>query len=423
MKKAGVLLFVLFGLLFSTFCSMPVSAEAKSEPTREEGQGFLKSGHDMASHISEITGVAASPLLGLTVIGCLEYFNNRDHPERLPLICSPWIFLPGMLVLLLIAGKDTIGEIYGPLKKPLDMADNAQMCVTAVLAGITMVPGLSDVITQPMAGLVSSAIHLFSPTLAYASSTATAGLSGFVATLSIMVSSVATTVIFAMVWLASNAINVLMLIAPIPFVGGILKSARLGIIAALVIANAIHPLLGLALAVILIVIAYLVVSWSFRLTTLGITIIWDYAFRKWRFTDIKQEDKIAAFNSRKLDKVPARTYGSVVCDGDELVFEYRPWLILPVKKVCVPIGDADYRVARSLLYPQLIKIDDNDQRVIRLFHLRAKYRKQEVELAEKLMLSGQIIDVGVLKGLKAAWAWIQDQFSQEKQQIDGSLLA
>jgi hypothetical protein len=58
-------------------------------------------GVQMAQTLSTITGVAISPLLGVSAVGCYQYCQARtaEQKTKLPWFASPWFWGPAFLLL------------------------------------------------------------------------------------------------------------------------------------------------------------------------------------------------------------------------------------------------------------------------------------------------------------------------------------
>jgi hypothetical protein len=161
----------------------------------------------------------------------------------------------------------------------------------------------------------------------------------------------------------------------------------------------IHPWLGAAWALILIAIAYLISGWSFRLSHTGLVFVWDFlTLRHKRFVPSAGESRL--FLSRKIEKVPARTYGSLSRDNEgRLVFRYRPWLVLPERMLTLP--SAQYEAGRGLLYSEILRVEGNEAKTVIL--LPPRYLGHEDELAKRHGLAGTR-EVG----FRAAWSWFRN---------------
>src|SRR5687768_10667588 len=96
----------------------------------------------LAEGISQITGVAISPLLGVSAVGAWRYYRTPAAlRERLPWFCHPvaWGFGLGLLALCFL--KDLFGTATPALlKKPLDLLELFENKVSGLVASAAIVP-------------------------------------------------------------------------------------------------------------------------------------------------------------------------------------------------------------------------------------------------------------------------------------------
>lgn len=394
MKRAFYLLAALLvtaGLVLNT-----LAAEKKS-PAPPPATAKPPPGYEAAQTISMITGVAISPLLGVGAVGCYEYFKTMSQPkeERRPLhwYAQPWFWLPALLIVGLVMFKDVAGTAAPTvLKKPMDVAEAVENKVSGLIAAGAFVP----LVTQFVPDAAANSAQL--------------GALGFAA---LDLSSVLNTLMvpfaiaaFVIVWLASHAINILILISPFTTVDMALKSFRVFLLSLVTATHFINPYFGALFSLALIVVAYFIAGWSFRLLVMGNVFIWDYlTFRRLRFTP--KANGNAMFTGCKIGQAPIRTYGRLFMDDQgALRFEYRPWLFLPKKTLPLPPGQ--YAVGRGLFYPEILKIEAQEEPRT-LFILPPHYRTHEEEV-RRVYQFGPVQDVGLLKGFKAVWNWLKGLF-------------
>jgi hypothetical protein len=212
---------------------------------------------------------------------------------------------------------------------------------------------------------------------------------------------------FFIVFLASNAINILILLSPFSTVDLALKSFRTAILATVTATAFLNPWLGAAWALIIIVFSYFIAGWSFRLSHFGTVFVWDFlTLRRHRFTPDQTANNL--FLSRKINKVPARTYGKLTRnDKGELVLTYRPWLVLPTRTLVLPEGK--YCVGHGAFFSEIHRLEGDSTRSVIL--LPPRYRSHEQELVGIYGL----VDVRPI-GLRAVWAWIKGLFGGGKAQ-------
>jgi MFS family permease len=346
------------------------------------------SGQEVARTLSEITGVAISPLMGVSVVGAWEYFHARTPEQKAKLhwFANPWFWVPALLLVAACFAKDSAGVVVPPmLKKPFDVAETIEHKVSGLVATGAFVPIAASIFHASGTGDGASLSSL---------GFATIDLSWLYNALMVPVMMAA----FFIVFLASNAINILILLSPFGAVDAALKAFRTSVIASIAVSSWANPWMGAAWALVVILISWLIAGWSFRLSHFGLALIWDFVTgRSNRFKPNPTVNKM--FLGRKIEKVPARTYGKLSRDAQgNLVLKYRPWLVLPERSLTLPAGK--YGVGKGAFFSEILQLDGDNTRIIML--LPPRYRSHEYELVAIYGLT-DMRDTGLL----AAWAWIK----------------
>lgn len=377
MKKTRVFL-VLMIFLAAVFNA---SAAGTSDPNPQAKK--------VAETVSMITGVAISPLMGVGAVGAYKYFTAKSEDKaKLPWFASPLFWAPALLLVAACFVKDSVGlAIPTVLKKPFDVAETVEHKVSGIVATGAFVPIAASIFHSPSGDSTSLAALGF----------ATIDLNWLYNALMIPVAMAA----FFIVFLASNAINILIIISPFTTVDAALKGFRTAILASVAGTAFVNPWVGAAWAVIVILISWLIAGWSFRLSHFGIVFIWDFfTGRKSRFQPDPAENKM--FLGCKTLKVPTRTYGKLSKnEKGELVFNYHPWLVLPKRTITMPIGI--YESGRGLFYSEIVRLEGEVVKTVLL--LPPRYLGHEEEVAKIYGMHGTR-DVGI----RAAWAWFKTLF-------------
>ena len=246
-------------------CWCPPAALAAAPAATTPSTNAVTPGVELAHAISEITGVAISPLLGVSAVGAWKYFHAQTPQQRarLPWFAQPWFWIPAFVLVTACFLKDTLG-ITAPrlLKKPLDVADAIEHKISGLIATGAFVPLVIAVFppAEPEAALQGANGFLAAIDLSWLGN----GLLVPVAMLA-----------FFIVFLASNAINVLILLSPFAVVDTALKGFRLLVLLTVPATAFANPWLGAVWALIIIGIAYFIAGWSFRLSHFGLVFIWD----------------------------------------------------------------------------------------------------------------------------------------------------
>ena len=386
MKKSLSILIVAL-LCWSVFTSQAESSTSTPAPSQAPGAAI-------AQQISLLTGIAISPLLGSGGYGCYLYFKALpEQRAALPWFAQTWFWVPALFICAVCFIKDTAGNALPTVvKKPFDIIDAFEHKISGLVATGAVVPFIMMMTKDPaipQALLSSMGIAALDFSWLY---------NLFI----IPVSMIA----FFFVFMASNAISVLIILSPFTTVDAALKGIRLvllGTIAGTALAN---PWVGLAWALFLIVVSYFISGWSFRLSHFGASYMWDFfTFRRRWFKPKAARNRM--FLGRRINKVPARSYGTVFCDEKGLLtFKYRPWLILPESQMTLPEGQ--YAVGKGLVNSEILKIEGEKARTV--FLLPPRYREHEEELVKIYGL----VDVRPI-GLNAALKWLKEFFVGKEQ--------
>jgi hypothetical protein len=352
--------------------------------------------------LATITGVAISPLLGTGALGVYQSIQADTEAEKadLPWYAQATFYIPALLIAGVCAAKDTFGVAFPPgFKKPLDVLETIENQLSGVVAAGAVVPitmsSLSQMVVKGAAAPAGDAfLHTGTATVALASIDWSWLLNILTVPLAI--------VIFALVWLASHAINVLILLSPWGAIDTVLKGARTAVLGLVVVTSTLSPWTSLLLSVIIILVAYLVAGWAFRLSIFGTLFSWDFLTLRSRRFQVNEKGENKMFSSSTLTKqgVPMRTYGRLHHEPEngKLVFRYRPWLFLPERQTDVKLSAP--AVGQGLF---ISSIEDGERTA---FVLPPRYRDHEAAVARTYALEGGVRPVGLLK----AWSALKELF-------------
>jgi hypothetical protein len=312
----------------------------------------------------------------------------------LPWFANPWFWIPAFVLVTACFLKDTLG-IAAPrlLKKPLDVADTIAHKVSGLIAIGAFVPLVAAVFqsTEPDAALRGSPGFLAAIDLSWLGN-------------SIMVP--VAMLAFFFVFLASNAINILILLSPFRIVDAALKGFRLLVLVTVTATAFANPWVGAVCALIIIGLAYCIAGWSFRLSHFGLVFLWDFVTRR-RNRFVPDQSTNRMFLARKINQVPARSYGKLLRDAKGgLVLIHRPWLVLRERALVLPEGT--YAISRGLLYSQIMRVDGRGLASALL--LPPRYRGREEELVSIYGLAG--VREG---GLRPAIRWLKESLGLKPQ--------
>lgn len=378
--KRTVPLLLLLVVVTAVVGPFAVAAATKAAPAPSDKSPAAP----VAAAISTITGIAISPLLGTGVFGAYQWMTAKDDVARAAL---PWFaqikyWLPMLLIVAVCAAKDAFGTaVPAALKKSLDILEATENKMSGLVAAGAVVPftisAFMDLLLHPNPS--AAVTPLLTPSgLAAIQIGAIDGAA--VLTVLALPGALA---VFAVVWMASHAINVLILLSPWGAIDVALKGARTGLLGLVTLTTAMNPWAGAALSLVVILVAYLIAGWAFRLTVFGTVFCWDFfTLRSGRFTP--RENDNAMFAGAHFPGVPVRTYGRLVqrTEGG-LEFFYKPWPWMPRRAAVLPLSASELTVGRGLFSSEISQRDDRT-----IFLLPPRYRGHEETLARAYLLAG-----------------------------------
>lgn len=352
----------------------------------------------IAATISTVTGMAISPLLGTGAYGAYQWMTaNETTRASLPWYAQWSFFGPALLIVGACAAKDAFGAVVPPgLKKPLDVLELVENKASGLVAAGAIVPFTMASLSKMMVGAKTAAAG------AAVGSTGLAmvqvGAIDWSPVLNVLTIPFGIAM-FAIVWMASHAINVLILLSPWGAIDAALKGLRTALLGLLTLSATINPWLGALLSLVVILIAYLVAGWAFRLTVFGTLFSWGYLTRRsGRFSPAENDNWM--FAGGNLPTVPVRTYGRLVeRTAGGLEFHYRPWLVMPVRTAKVP--ETTIAVGRGFFLSTIVA-ESGDT----LFLLPPRYRGHEEELVRIYKFAGGVREAG----LRKAWSAMKELF-------------
>lgn len=389
--KNRIVPFVLLTLIFIAMVT-PLWAATNAKQSSSKGKS---PGMGVATAVTTVTGIAISPLMGTGAYGAYQYFTAEDKEARAAL---PWysqmsFWLPALGIVGLVAAKDSLGAVVPPgWKKPLDVLETIENKASGLVAVGAVVPFTIDTMSKMILAEMPDAPEKVNTGLAMLH----LGAIDFTWLLNILTVPFGVAV-FAVVWMASHAINVLILLSPWGAIDAALKGARTALLGLITVTATMNPWISAALSVVVIIVAWLVAGWSFRLMIFGSIFSWDFfTLRRSRYKMKENDNKL--FTGGNLPEVPVRTYGKLRKTENGLTFIYKPWLVLPEKTAVVPTEGL--AVGKGLFLSTVQSGENNT-----FFILPPRYRGHEEELVKTYAMAG--VNPA---GLRKAWSVLRELF-------------
>jgi hypothetical protein len=394
-------------------CLQPAGLSAQEPVSPPEGIDHW-AGIELAEAVSQSTGIAISPLLGVGALGAWTYFRVPEaQREQLPWFAQMWFWLPALILVFLLVAKDPLLGFLPIVKKPLDALDVVEDKISAVLASVVVIPMLGSVLsrtllTEEVAGWTTGSPHLL--TIVFP-----AFLSGAPGKIVIALAVVGLMAAFFVTWLAAHTINVLILLSPFGPLDTLLRAMKGLVLMTLVIATLIAPALGLVVSIVIVLVAWKVAGWSFRFTVFGSVLAWDILGFRSRRIDPAREPMVA-FSGPDLVGAKPRTYGVIENDvASGPCFAFRPWLILPATRLSLPVDELE--VGKGLFTPIMLGAGESEDESQHLVRFPPRFTGHEEVLAERLG-ARRVRLLGVRRQLGSLKDWVWDLFDRSAKAVD-----
>lgn len=380
------------------------AALAAEQPAAAVPKAELVPGVAISQGITEITGVAISPLLGVSTVGVWRYWQTPEEKRaNLPWYAQPWAWGTGFGLLTLCFLKDSLGTaVPGLLKKPFDMVELFENKLSALVASGAFVP----LVAQEMAKHMEAGRTISVPTASVTDL-------GFTALDVSWLMVPAAVVAFLLVWVCSHAINVLIILSPFSTLDALLKLARTSLLALVGVVYLIAPWLAAAICVGIIILAAWLAPAAMRFAIFGARYASDILL-PWRARKSATPEQPHAFTLGRVAGLPPRTGGRVVLlDDGTMVFRYRRWCVLDERTV--PLPDGRRHLEKGLFSPSMIhRADEPEEQKLLLFLPR--YRGREELVMEHLKLHG-VREHAVARGFAAVKGWMRSLLQSGKTRL------
>jgi hypothetical protein len=355
-----------------------------------------------ATAISTVTGIAISPLLGTGVYGAYQYFKTpAEQRGALPWYAQFTFWGPALLIVGACAVKDSFGAVLPPgWKKPLDVLETVENKATGLVAAGAVVPFTMNALSKMILGSGGAETVSTGSILPSGMAAIQVGAIDWSWLLNLLTVPLGIAV-FALVWMASHAINALILISPWGAIDAVLKSGRTALLGLVTLTSTMNPWLSAGLSIVIVIVAYLVAGWSFRLMVFSSAFCWDFfTRRKRRFSPAPRENRMFSSNLLTKQGVPMRTYGRLINEAEngKWRFAFKPWLVLPERSVVVQ-PSAPF-VGEGMFFSV---IGDGEKT---MFVLPPRYRGHERALVDVYKIEGGVQPAGLLK----SWRLLKELF-------------
>jgi hypothetical protein len=211
--------------------------------------------------------------------------------------------------------------------------------------------------------------------------------------------------IFGVVFLVSHACKCLLLLSPSSWVTAALKGTKGLFLVGFAGTAMVAPWAGAALSVLIVLVCLLISGWAFRWNVFGWWFVWDFLGSRFD-RPLGEAEPLAGFATSRTPGVKARTYGVLTRDGDDWVFRYRPWLVLPWRETRWRAFRTGLRT--GLLAPALTaKWPDRDG-FVTVLDFRLRFRGHGDALERRLGVDERQPS-RVVQGVRQTWAWIREQ--------------
>ncbi len=346
--------------------------------------------------ITSTTGMAISPLLGMGVLGVIEWFQASEAERaNLPWYGHPAVWGVALGVFGLSTLKDTFGIVVPEAaKKPLTVVEVLENKLSAVIVALAVIPASVAAQFPPPEMAPSASAWGGGPVLAVLP----------IAGAPVLIS-LGLIVMFAVVFLVSHACKCLLLLSPSSFVTAGLKGTKGVFLVGFAGTSYLAPWAGVGLSLAIVAVCLLLSGWAFRWNVFGWLFLKDFLGNRYQ-REVEPEEPLTGFATSALPGVKPRTYGEIRRQGEDWVFSYRPWLMFARREVRWKGVTSGLRV--GLLSPALTMKRNSDQGFVTVVDFRLRFYGQGDVLVQRLAVDERQPS-RVIQGMQAAWIWFREQ--------------
>ena len=398
-------------LLFILTGPAQAAAAQTTAPAHTAGMGdALRQGERLARELTLTTGVAVSPLLGVVLLGAGHYFTaaEADRPG-LPWHASPRFWGSAAVLLGLLFLKDS-SKVALPklLVAPLDALETL---LEKNLSGLLALPVLASAFGggdfAALQALGTQAKELLLP-VAWAGETPAAAASGLPGAI---LGGGATLAIYAVIWVCSQAGNVLILLSPSSLLDSLLIAAKTTM--AVLLLGLAGTLPGQLLALVLVLLALRLFPRALRLVVFGTLVSQDLVRHRLLGRPVPSpaaDRPVRCFTSCRLGGLPLLTCGRLGVQDGALAFSWRPLMVGRERSVQTTIDPATCSLGRGFLSPVVCWRDTGAAAQMQLFRLLPAAAAHLVLVAGRLGLRAAG-ETSVRARLVEGWRWCRALFA------------
>ena len=363
-------------------------AQSKTQTSQNPNfQQLALKGELLAREIAQTTGIAMNPLLCISALGAYGYYTtDADKRASLPWHTSPKFWGSLAFVLGLIFLKDS-SKIAIP-KLLLIPLDAIELLIEKNGSALIALPVLFSLIHNgeyQQMELVSAQILNFIIPSAIAGNSLEMAINNGGDMITMGITTITVFMVFMVVWVCSQAFNVLIMLCPFSSVDLLLVAVKNSTVAIVITLS--NNYAGFALSALIILVSIFLFPRTLRLVFFGTVMSYDIVrFRLFNGTTRTPREGlgIRCFSSCFIGQLPPLTYGTIQQDNGVMAFSYRPYYFLATKTIQVDIKPEQCELAAGLLSPIINQRVTDDTVKIQLFRIRAGYWRHQEEIAEML---------------------------------------
>ena len=370
----------------------------------------LRQGERLARELTLTTGVAVSPLLGVVLLGAGHYFTaaEADRPA-LPWHASPRFWGAAAVLLGLLFLKDS-SKVALPklLVAPLDALETL---LEKNLSGLLALPVLASAFGAgdfaALQALGTQAAEILLPA-AWAGETPAAAAPGLPGAI---LGGGAALAVYAVIWVCSQAGNVLILLSPSSLLDSLLIAAKTTM--AVLLLGLAGTLPGQLLALVLVLLALRLFPRALRLVVFGTLVSQDLVRHRLLGRPVAPpaaDRPVRCFTSCRLGGLPLLTCGRLGVQDGALAFSWRPLMVGRERSVQTTIDPATCTLGRGFLSPVVCWRDTGAAARVQLFRLLPAAAVHLDLVAAQLGVRSQE-ETSVRSRLAEGWRWCRSLFA------------